>query len=84
MTCDPYFYLLDEVCGGVADASVPVAESSFVALSIPREWTILYTYPPGMGGQVALVSENSSLSGDFSFFSASMTVFEEDSELSLS
>ena len=23
MTCDPYLYLLDEVCGGFAGASVP-------------------------------------------------------------
>ena len=84
MTCDPYLYLLDEVCGGVADASVPVEETSFVALSLPREGTILYTCPPGMGGQVASVSGNISFSGDFSFFPASMTVFEEDSELSLS
>ena len=78
MTCDPYLYLLDKVCGGVADASVPVEETSIVALSIPREWTILYSCPPGMGGQEA------SDSGNFSFFFVSMTVFVEDSELSLS
>ena len=84
MTCDPYLYLLDEVYGGVADASVPVAELSFVALSIPREWTILYSCPPGMGGQEASDSENFYFSGDFSFFFVSMTVFVEDSELSLS
>ena len=64
MTCDPYLYLLDEVCGGVADASVPVAESSFVALSIPREWTILYSCPPGMGGQEVSDLGNFLLSGN--------------------
>ena len=58
MTCDPYLYLLDEVCGGVPDASVPVAESSFVVLSIPWEWTILDSCPPGMGGREALDSGN--------------------------
>ena len=59
----------------------------FDVLSIPGGWTILYTCPPGMGGHDAVLSGNFSFSfsGDFSVFSASITVlFEELSELSLS
>ena len=65
--------------------SVPVAESSLVLLTIPREWTILDSSPLGMGEREASDSGNFSLfsfSGDNSFHS--ITVFADDSELSLS
>ena len=68
-------------------SSVPVAESSFVVLSIPRGWTILDSCPPRMGGQEASDLGNFwpfPFSGDFLLFSVSMTVFVDDSELSLS
>ena len=56
-------------------SSVPVDVLSFNALSIPEGWLTLYTYPPGMGGHDATLSETSSC------LSASITVlFEELSE----
>ena len=66
-------------------SSVPVAESSFVLLSLPREWTIVDSSPLGMGERE--VSDSGNLShfssyGDLSLFS--ITVSADVSELSLS
>ena len=68
-------------------SSVPVAESSLVLLSIPREWTILDSSPLGMGEREASDLGNFShfpFSGESFLLLFSITVSVDDSELSLS